>query len=272
MIPSLITPPPLEDSLWTVRRGISPVVATAIHEGHFVRAELEDIYALSPDERLREEDPFTEFTTRDVPNRIIFHRSRFEIDINRSRDGALYLTPEQAWGLKVWKDSPTPNQAETSLSVHDDYYEMLRAFLTGVERRHDRFVVLDIHSYNHRRNGASAAATDQEKAPDVNIGTSSMDRERWSHVIDAVIEHFSAFQINGRPLDVRENVAFQGKGEQTRFIHEHFPSTGCAIAIEFKKFFMDEWTGEPDLSILNKLREIVASSVPLLEQALKEEA
>jgi hypothetical protein len=270
MTPSLITPPPSHNSLWTVQRGLSQVVATAIHEGHFVRAEMEDLYALSSDERLREEDPFTEFTTRDVPNRIVFHRSRFEIDLNRSREGAIYLTPDQAWGLKVWKDRPTSIQVETSLAVHDDYYEMLHTFLKGVERRHGRFVVLDIHSYNHRRAGASAAATDQAKAPDINIGTSSMDRQRWAHVVDAVIEHFSAFQIDGRPLDVRENVAFQGKGEQTRFIHEHFPETGCAIAVEFKKFFMDEWTGKPDLSALDKLREIVASSVPLLERTLRE--
>ena len=55
-----------------------------------------------------------------------------------------------------------------------------------------------------------------------------------------------AFDFNGRRLDVRENVAFQGKGELTRFVHERYPGQGCAIALEFKKFYMDEWTGEPD--------------------------
>ena len=265
---SLINPPVHSNALWSIERGVSPIVATAIHDGHSVRKELEGLYALSSDERLREEDPFTEFTTRDVPNRIVFHRSRFEVDINRGRDGAIYLAPEQAWGLKVWKDGLSFDHAKASLKAHDEYYEMLLAFLKSIERWHGRFVVLDVHSYNHRRGGPAAAPTEQAKAPHVNIGTSSIDRARWSHVLDTLMDHFRSYKINGCRLDVRENVAFQGKGEQTRFIHEHFPVSGCAIAVEFKKFFMDEWTGEPDLHVLEKLRSIVASAVPLLEQAL----
>ena len=56
---------------WTVNRGFSPVLATAIHNGHTVRRDLEGLMAISSDERLREEDPFTEFVIRDVPNRIV---------------------------------------------------------------------------------------------------------------------------------------------------------------------------------------------------------
>ena len=73
------------------------------------------LMALADDERLREEDPFTEIVIRDVPNRIVFHRSRFEIDLNRARDGAVYLTPEQAWGLKVWRQPPPSQIVEASL-------------------------------------------------------------------------------------------------------------------------------------------------------------
>ncbi|MEO8142476.1 MAG: hypothetical protein ABI617_07440, partial [Sphingomicrobium sp.] len=61
-----------------------------------------------------------------------------------------------------------------------------------------------------------------------------------------------------RRLDVRENVAFQGKGEQTRFVHERYPKQGCAVAIEFKKFFMDEWSGEPDPAELAAMRRFIA--------------
>jgi hypothetical protein len=74
--------------------------------------------------------------------------------------------------------------------------------------------------------------------------------------------------VGGRPLDVRENVAFAGKGEQTRFIHEHFPKTGCAIAVEFKKIFMDEWTGAPGLEAIADLRSAVATSLPVLQTSL----
>ena len=68
---------------------------------------------------------------------------------------------------------------------------------------------------------------------------------------------------------MRENVAFQGKGEQTRFVHETFPETGCAIAIEFKKIFMDEWTGVPDREALAALRAVVRSVLPLLEDIVE---
>ena len=135
---------------------------------------------------------------------------------------------------------------EDLLRVHDAYYSMLRHVLRGLEDRHGCFVVLDIHSYNHRRGGPDAPPSDPETAPEINIGTFSMNRERWAHVVDPFMATLRAFEFRGRQMDVRENVAFQGRGEQTRFIHEAFPETGCAIAIEFKKFFMDEWTGLPD--------------------------
>ncbi|WP_276122219.1 N-formylglutamate amidohydrolase [Pararhizobium qamdonense] len=263
----IVTPDPAD--WWTAHRGSSPIVGTAIHNGHDIRSALGNHLGLSDGERLREEDPFTEFFIRDLPNRIVFHRSRFEIDLNRARDGAIYLTPEQAWGLKVWSKPLTDDQIAASLGVHDAYYTMLDSYLRGVEQQFGSFVVLDMHSYNHRRDGADGPEMSFEKAPQINIGTSSMDRERWADVLDPFIEHLRRFRFRGEPMDVRENIAFQGKGEQTRFVHERFPETGCAIAIEFKKFFMDEWTGEPDLEALTAMREMIRQSLPVLLESLR---
>jgi hypothetical protein len=255
---------------WTAHRGSAPIVGTAIHEGHNVRPALRDRMALSEEGRLREEDPFTEFFIRDLENRIVFHRSRFEVDLNRAREGAVYLTPDQAWGLDVWQETPPGDLVEEALSAHDAYYAMLDVYLRGIEARYGRFVLLDIHSYNHRRNGPDAPPSDREGAPDINIGTISMDREKWAPVIDAFIGVAASFDFRGRRLDVRENIAFQGRGEQTRFVHEHFPETGCAIAVEFKKFFMDEWTGEPDPEALVALRDLINATLPAIEKALRE--
>lgn len=255
---------------WTVQRGASPVVGTAIHDGHAVRPGLLDKMALDARERLREEDPFTGETIAGLANRIVFHRSRFEVDINRARDGAIYLTPEQAWGLKVWRSPLSETEVDDSLGVHDAYYDMLENHLRGVEAQHGRFVVLDIHSYNHRRAGPAAPPTEQNAAPDINIGTASMDRTRWAPVVDAFMAFAADFDFLGRRLDVRENIAFQGRGEQTRFIHERFPQNGCAIAVEFKKFFMDEWTGTPDWQAIAALQALLTAAVPILERALRE--
>ncbi|OOG76280.1 N-formylglutamate amidohydrolase [Sinorhizobium sp. A49] len=256
------------DSWWTVHRGDSPVVATAIHDGHGLRADLQALMALADDERLREEDPYTAYILQDLANRVIVHRSRFEVDLNRARDGAVYTDPSQAWGLNVWRDALPRDRHEASLVLHDEYYRMLRSMLQSIERRHGSFVVLDVHSYNHRRDGPDSDPTDPAAAPEINIGTHSMDRGRWAHVLETLLDACRRFEFRGKRFDVRENVAFQGRGEQTRFIHEHFPQTGCAIAIEFKKFFMDEWTGEPDFEVLEALRALIASTVPDLVKAL----
>lgn len=263
------TQSPPDTHRWTLERGASPVIGTAIHDGHWMRPEVEALMAISADARLREEDPFTRCAIADVPNRVVVHRSRFEVDLNRARGEAVYLRPEQAWGLDIWAERPSPEIVENSLRLHDAYYAMLGQVLGQLEQAHGRFVLLDIHSYNHRRDGPDAAPTDPADAPQINIGTFSMDRVRWAPILEPFMEALRAFEFRGQKIDVRENIAFQGRGEQTRFVHEAFPKTGCAIAIEFKKVFMDEWTGLPDQEALSAMRAMVASTVPMLEGSLR---
>ncbi|HEV7323340.1 MAG TPA: N-formylglutamate amidohydrolase [Ensifer sp.] len=260
---------PNEHAWWTTRRGASAVVGTAIHDGSLVRDDIAAQMSITDDDRLREEDPFTAEMIGDLPNQVIVHRSRFEVDLNRPRDGAIYVRPEQAWGMRIWREPPSSNSIDQSLRVHESYYSMLESYLRDIEAQHGQFVVLDVHSYNHRRDGPSAKPSPAADAPEVNIGTFSMDRDRWRAVVDAFSSYVREFDFLGRRLDVGENIAFQGRGEQTRFIHERFPSTGCALAIEFKKFFMDEWTGVPDRRAVAALRNLISGSVPVLEKVLK---
>lgn len=256
------------EPLWSMARGLSPLVGTAIHDGHLLHEDVAALMTLSADGRLREEDPFTAAFIQDLGNRVVVHRSRFEVDLNRPREGAVYLCPEQAWGLDIWHKPPSRERIEAILRQHDGYYEMLLALLRDVQRAHGRFVLLDIHSYNHRRAGPDAPPTAQADAPDINIGTFSMDRAYWAPVLDAFMACLREQPFPCRQLDVRENIAFAGKGEQTRFVHAHFPLTGCAIAVEFKKIFMDEWTGEPEPEAIEALRAAIRASLPVLESAL----
>jgi len=244
---------------WTVQHGPGPVVATAIHDGHALRPEVAAAIALGDAERLREEDPFTGEAVRGVPAHIIVHRSRFEFDLNRGADETVYTSPEQSWGLEVWKPgAPDAATVRESLALHREYYLGLGQLLDGLAARHKRFLLLDVHSYNHRRDGPDAPPTPPAEAPDINIGTFSMPREQWAFLVDPLIEAMWGFDYNGRRLTVGENVAFQGKGEQARFVHERYPGTGCVIAFEVKKFFMDEWTGTPDPAELAAMRALVA--------------
>lgn len=247
-----------EDRWWTVQRGAGPVLATAIHDGSGLRDEIQQAMKLTAPDRLREEDPFTGQAVVDLPNHIIVHRSRFEFDLNRGPDGAVYETPEQCWGLEVWNAPLSEEQVSRSLDIHAQYYRMLGQLLDDIAADHPRFVLLDVHSYNHRRQGPAGDATPQENAPDINIGTFSMPRDEWAFLIDPLMQAMREFDFNGRYLDVRENVAFQGRGEQVRFVHSNYPGQGCAIALEFKKFYMDEWTGEPDRRELDAMRRFIA--------------
>jgi hypothetical protein len=77
-----------------------------------------------------------------------------------------------------------------------------------------------------------------------------------------------AFDFLGRQLDIRENVKFRG-GQLARWTHEQFPHSGCVLSIEFKKFFMDEWTGIPDSTQLEAIRQGLQSTVPGVLEELK---
>ena len=208
-------------------------------------------------DRLREEDPFTGQAIAGVPTHVIAHRSRFEADLNRAAADAVYRTPDQCWGLDVWGGTLDAAIAERSLDYHRRFYDAVGALLDDVASQHRRFVLLDVHSYNHRRDGPAGAPTPAEQAPEINIGTFSMPRETWAWLLEPVMDAMRAYDFGGRHLDVRENVAFQGKGELTRLVHQRYPGRACAIAIEFKKFFMDEWTGEPDAAALAHMRGFI---------------
>ena len=88
-----------------------------------------------------------------------------------------------------------------------------------------------------------------------------MNREQWASLVDRVIGDLRGFDFLGRHLDVRENVKFYG-GQLPRYIHEHFPNSGCAIAVEVKKFFMDEWSGTVDGNQLKEIREGLRGTIP----------
>lgn len=252
----------MNQPIWTLKEGEGPLVAAAIHNGHAVRKEVAEHLALSPQERLREEDPYTGTWTTVAGTQIIGERSRFEVDLNRSRDKAVYLGPEDAWGLEVWKDPPPPpGLVERSLAAYDAFYEEVRRVLENLKRRHGRFVVFDLHSYNHFRNGPDEPPADPADNPEVNVGTGTMDRDRWAPVVNRFIGDLRAFDFNGRPLDVRENVRFTG-GYFPEWIHKSFPDAGCALAIEFKKTFMNEWTGVPDCRKLDTIHRALQATVP----------
>lgn len=243
------------------------LVATAIHTGHDVRAELAELMVLDEETRLREEDPYTDRIGQHLPTRVVVHRSRFEVDLNRDREHSVYREPDDCWGLDVWRDAPLAEEhAEASRRIHDAFYEELARVLDVVAAR-GPFVVYDVHSYNHRRAGADAPDEPEEDNPEVNVGTGSLDRVRFGPVVDALVTALASREVEGRGIDVRENVKFKG-AHLARWVHGRYPGVGCALALEFRKTFMDEWTGELDQSRVDSLAEALASTAEPVLAAL----
>lgn len=245
---------------WLLEHGGGPIVGLALHAGHAVRPELRPLLALSDSERLREEDPYTDILASVVPTRVIVGRSRFEVDLNRPRDQAIYRRPEDAWGLSVWKTEPSPETVISSLEIHDMFYAHMEFVLGQLVARHGQVVVFDLHSYNHRRSGPDGPPDSPIDNPEINLGTGTMNRVRWAWLLDEVLDSLSSYSYFGRRLDVRENIKFRGGGFAA-WCHQTFPESVCVLSIEFKKFFMDEWTGEVDRQQLRQLRLFVESTM-----------
>ncbi len=245
---------------WYLERGQGPLLATAIHDGHNVRDELRDLFALDEATRLREEDPFTGQWTAVSPTRLVGLHSRFEVDFNRPRAQAVYRRPEDAWGLDVWKAELPVDCVERSLAVYDAFYAEVHGLLQRMVRRYHRVVVLDLHTYNHRRQGPDAPAAAAHENPEVNVGTGTMDRRRWAPLVDRLIVDLRNFDYLGRRLDVRENVRFRG-GHFPWWVHQTFPQSVCVLALEVKKFFMDEWTGQADETQVAAVERALKSAV-----------
>ena len=255
------------DTRWHIVEGDGPLVAVANHAGHGLRDEAAALTALSDAERFREEDPYTDRWTTLAATRVVASMSRFEVDLNRPRDEAFYRYPENAWGLNLWRLPPSDDFITRSLEAYDAFYRDLHRVCAAKEARHGKFVVLDLHSYNHRRDGPEGPPADPAGNPEVNIGTGTMDRAHWATVVDRFIGDLGSADYLGRHLDVRENVKFKGRGFPI-WVHSTFPESGCVLAVEFKKIFMDEWTGELDSDAHAAIAKALQGCVPGIMEGL----
>ncbi len=247
---------------FSILTGPGPLVATAVHDGHAADPDTQSRFALDDKGRLREEDPFTGEMAEVAPTQIIGRRSRFEVDLNRPPERAVYRTPDDAWGLTVWKDDLPETVVQRSMGLYDDFYEAVGKLLDAKVAEHGTVVVYDLHTYNHKREGPDGPLADPEANPEVNIGTGSLDA-RWRPLVKRFMRELKeGAQEAGRDdLDVRENVKFKG-GHFSRWIHDRYGDAACVIAVEFKKTFMDEWSGEVDRAHLEQLKAALSHTVP----------
>lgn len=250
---------------WSISRGEGPVVATAIHGGHDMRPEVARYVALGDAERRREEDLYTDWTDAG-DSQVVVRRSRFEVDLNRPRDKAVYLSPEDCWGLELWSE-PLPEEiVEDSRRLHDQFYEELHALIDYTWQRWGKVLILDLHSYNHRRTGSGQPPADQRSHPDINVGTRWVDRRKWGPLIDTLQQSLRSHQVKGAKLDVAENIKFEG-AYLVQWANATFTDV-CALALEVKKIYMDEVAGKLDYEACEQVSAALKSAASACRREL----
>ena len=249
---------------------LEPILYLAIHNGHYLSDSIAEKIGISEADRLREEDPYTSRFIVDKPNHVVQTVSRFQYDLNRSRDHAIYQSPDDCWSLPVYPRHPlTEQEITSSLQEYDAFYSKLINIIEDFLQRHEKIIVWDVHSYNHHRQGINAPYDSDEENPEIILGTNHYRYmpEHWKPIIDRIendmnsrnfIGQFSNRALIHPHLDVRQNIKFSG-GYLSQYLNHTYGDRVCCIAIEFKKIWMNEWTGEVDETCFKLLKKIFDS-------------
>ena len=209
-----------------------PYACGAVHDGHQFRKELWENCLHTEYERWYEEDPETKNMVRTHPILISGCDSRFEYDLNRVPEEAVF---ETAWGKQLWKQ-PLPEQHKrTSLQKHTNFYKVVHALIKKLEEKFGVSIVYDMHSYNWKR-------WDRE-VPTWNLGTSNVDNNRFGQDIEMWRKSLSELQLpNGIVSTSAINNTFYGNGYFLKYITKNFQNT-LVLATEIAKVYCDELTG-----------------------------
>lgn len=207
-------------------------VCGAVHDGHQFRKELWEDCLHTEYERWYEEDPCTKYVIQTHPIVIAGCDSRFEYDLNRDPDHAIY---EDAWGKKLWREPLASHKIETSLKKHTQFYQVVQALLSQLEKIHNKVVVYDMHSYNWKR-------WDRE-VPVINLGTANIDNSRFGDFAKSWCDTLQKIKLpHGIKTTAAINDTFKGNGYFLKYITNHFKNS-LVLATEFSKIYCDEYTG-----------------------------
>jgi len=234
----------LEDGSLTLKiEEYAPILCTAIHQGHRLRAELEARCLLSEQERLYEEDPYTADLISSMPITLAAEDSRYEYDLNRPLSQCVY---KKAWGKDIWRKRLTQSQLARSHDKHRCFYRILDALIARLQKKFRGCIVFDIHSYNYHRLG--------DATPTFNIGTEQIDMERWGGVVSRFQKQLGHMSLPNIQVEALLNGVFYGRGYLIGHVNGLFENT-LVLPTEVKKVFMDELSGELFPLVLDEMKE-----------------
>ncbi len=201
----------------------------AVHDGHQFRKELWSNCIHTEYERWYEEDPATKQMVQSNPIVIAGMDSRFEYDLNRAPESAIY---EDAWGKQLWDTSLSDEEKGKSLLKHHNFYKVVDTLVAKLEEKFGVCIVYDMHSYNWKR-------WDRE-VPTWNLGTTNVDQVRFKNDIETWRATLGKTPFpNGIKSTSKVNDAFLGNGYFLKYISQHFNNT-LVLATEISKVYCDE--------------------------------
>ncbi|MEW7292004.1 N-formylglutamate amidohydrolase [Aquimarina sp. 2304DJ70-9] len=204
-------------------------ICGAVHDGHQFRKELWDNCLHTEYDRWYEEDPATRQMVEHHPIVIAGCDSRFEYDLNRAPDVAIY---EDAWGKELWKKSLPSEIKDRSLEKHHNFYKVVYALVSKIESKYGAAIVYDMHSYNWRRW--------DRKVPVINLGTTNIDSSKYSTFVDSWSSTLSQIHLpHGIETTSDINNTFYGNGYFLKYITQNFKNT-LVLATEFSKIYCNE--------------------------------
>ncbi len=237
----------------------APYICGAVHDGHQFRKSLWENCTHTEYERWYEEDPCTKAMVWSHPIVIAGCDSRFEYDLNRPPETAIY---EDAWGKRLWKNSLPDTEVEQSLSKHDNFYKIVHALVRKIEDKYGKALVFDMHSYNWKR-------WDRD-VPVWNLGTANIDNARFGELAMAWSQKLGEMKLtNNIQSTSKINDTFQGNGYFLKYITKNFDNT-LVLATEISKVYCDELSGiiypEVVRSVETQLKEIIPLQVAAFER------
>lgn len=226
-------------------------ICGAVHDGHQFRKALWDKCLHTAYERWYEEDPKTRQMVQTMPIVIAGCDSRFEYDLNRAPEAAIY---EDAWGKPLWKTPLSPEEREHSLNKHHNFYRVVNALVTKIETLFGTAIVYDMHSYNWKRWDRAV--------PVVNLGTKNIDQDRYVTFAEQWCEMLGTIAL---PNDIKTTTAindtFQGNGYFLKYITQHFSNT-LVLATEFSKIYCNEYSGVIFPEVVAAIEEHLKTKIP----------
>jgi hypothetical protein len=230
----------------------APYICTAVHNGHQFRKSLWENCLRTEYQRWYEEDPCTREMVQSHPIVINGLDSRFEYDLNREPDAAIY---DDAWGEKLWREPLPEEERRHSLDKHRAFYRVIDTLMNRIEKKHGKAIVFDMHSYNWQRW--------DRPVPTWNLGTTNIDNDRFGALAASWREKLGSMELpNGIRSTSEINDTFQGNGYLLKHITEHFKDT-LVLATEIAKIYCNEETGTIYPEVVRSVEDHLKVLVPL---------